>query len=69
MTYRGKERNHKQEILDYLAKVKEHNINDIIALDETGIYAGLHTSYGRYNLGKDAVIRLPTTKYSRSIHF
>ena len=52
VTYRGKERNHKQEILDYLVKVKEHNINDIIALDETGIYAGLHTSYGRCNLGK-----------------
>lgn len=52
VTYRGKERNHRQEILDYLAKVKEHNINDIIALDETGIYDGLHTSYGRCNLGK-----------------
>lgn len=51
-TYRGKERNHSKEITDYLAKVKEHNINDIIALDETGIYAELHTTYGRCDLGK-----------------
>lgn len=50
--YRGKERNHNKEISDYLEKVKEHNINDIIALDETGIYAELHTTYGRCDLGK-----------------
>jgi transposase len=48
----GKERNHKKEVIDYINEVKEYDINKIIALDETGIYASLHGTYGRCDLGK-----------------
>jgi len=51
-TYRGRKRNHNKEITDYLAKVKEYKIYHIIAIDETVIYAELHTIYGRCDLGK-----------------
>ncbi len=51
-TYWGKPRDHKKEISDYLLEVKKHDIDNIIALDETGIYASLHGTYGRCELGK-----------------
>jgi len=51
-TYWGKPRNHKKEIEDYLLDIRKHDINKIIALDETGIYASLHGTYGRCDLGK-----------------
>jgi len=51
-TYWGKPRNHNQEVIDYLTKIKNEDIDNIIALDETGIYASLKGSYGRCNLGK-----------------
>lgn len=51
-TYRGKERNHAQEVKDYVETMKKHNIHKIIALDETGIYAALHPTYARCDIGK-----------------
>ena len=51
-TYRGKERNHAQEVKDYVETMKKQNIHKIIALDETGIYAALHPTYARCNIGK-----------------
>jgi transposase len=61
-TYWGKPRDHKQEIADYLKKIKEYDINKIIALDETGIYASLHGSYGRCNLGKRCAYKTTDSK-------
>ena len=51
-TYRGKERNHAQEVKDYVETMKKQNIHKIIALDETGIYAALHPTYARCDIGK-----------------
>jgi len=61
-TYWGKPRDHKQEIADYLKKIKEYDINKIIALDETGIYASLHGSYGRCDLGKRCAYKTTDSK-------
>jgi transposase-like protein/transposase len=51
-TYRGKERNHAQEVKEYVETMKKQNIHKIIALDETGIYAALHPTYARCDIGK-----------------
>lgn len=56
-TYRGKDRNHNQEVKNYLDDMKKYDINKIIALDETGIYASLHPSYARCNIGKRCYIK------------
>jgi transposase len=56
-TYRGKERNHKQEVKDYIATMRKYDMNKIIALDETGIYASLHPSYARCDIGKRCYIK------------
>lgn len=62
LTYRGKERDHKKEISDYLTKMKTYYINKIIALDETGIYASLHGTYGRCVLGKRCAYKTTDNK-------
>jgi len=49
---RGKERNHKKEVDDYIEEARKHDIDKIICLDETAIYANLHPSYARCNSGK-----------------
>jgi len=56
-TYRGKPRDHKKEVQDYIAEMRKHDMDKIIALDETGIYASLHPSYARCYTGKRCYVK------------
>ena len=62
LTYRGKERNHAKEISDYYAEMNGKDIDKIIALDETAIYASLHGTYGRCELGRRCAYKTTDNK-------
>jgi len=55
--YRGKERDHKQEVKDYIEQARNLDLDKIICLDETAIYASLKPSYARCNSGKRCYIK------------
>jgi transposase/transposase-like protein len=56
-TYRGKERDHKKEVETYIAEMRKQDMDKIIALDETGIYAALHPSYARCYTGRRCYVK------------
>ena len=60
--YRGKERNHKGEIQEYLKQARKYDLDKIICLDETAVYANLHPSYGRCDLGKRCYVKSDDNK-------
>ena len=60
--YRGKERNHKGEIQEYLKEARKYDLDKIICLDETAVYANLHPSYGRCDLGKRCYVKSDDNK-------
>ena len=60
--YRGKERNHKGEVQEYLKQAREYDLDKIICLDETAIYANLHPSYARCDIGKRCYIKSDDNK-------
>ena len=61
-TYRGKERNHKGEVQEYLKQARKYDLDKIICLDETAIYANLHPSYARCDIGKRCYIKSDDNK-------
>lgn len=56
-TYRGKAREHKKEVKDYIEEARKHDMDKIICLDETAIYAALKPSYARCNSGKRCYVK------------
>ena len=60
--YRGKERNHKGEVQEYLKEARKYDLDKIICLDETAIYANLHPSYARCDIGKRCYIKSDDNK-------
>jgi transposase len=60
--YRGKERDHKNEIKMYLAEARKYDLDKIICLDETAIYSNLHPSYARCDIGKRCYIKSTDNK-------
>ena len=48
----GKIINYNDQYKNFYSKIKKHNINDIIALDESSISVGLHMIRGRSEIGK-----------------
>ena len=60
--YRGKERNHKGEVQEYLKQARKYDLDKIICLDETAIYANLHPSYARCDIGKRCYIKSDDNK-------
>jgi transposase len=60
--YRGKERNHKGEVQEYLNLARKFDLDKIICLDETAVYANLHPSYGRCDLGKRCYVKSDDNK-------
>ena len=56
-TYRGKTRDHKKEVKDYIEEARKHDMDKIICLDETAIYAALKPSYARCNSGKRCYVK------------
>lgn len=54
--YRGKERDHKGEVKEYFKQARKYDLDKIICLDETAVYANLHPSYGRCDIGKRCYI-------------
>jgi len=60
--YRGKLRNHKQEVQNYLTEARKFDLDKIICLDETAIYANLHPSYGRCEIGKRCYVKSTDNK-------
>jgi len=60
--YRGKERNHKGEVKEYLKQARKYDLDKIICLDETAIYANLHPSYARCDIGKRCYIKSDDNK-------
>jgi len=61
-TYRGRERNHKGEVQEYLKHARKYDLDKIICLDETAIYANLHPSYARCDIGKRCYIKSDDNK-------
>ena len=60
--YRGKERNHKGEVQEYLKQARKYDLDKIICLDETAIYANMHSSYARCDMGKRCYVKSDDNK-------
>ena len=54
-TYRGEERNEKEEIKQFFNEVKKFNINDIISIDESSVSTSLSFNYCREKLGERCI--------------
>jgi len=54
-TYRGEERNEKEEIKQFFNFIKKFNINDIISIDESSVSTSLSFNYCREKLGKRCI--------------
>jgi len=50
-TYRGEERNEKEELKNFFDKIKEFNIDDIISINESSVSTSLSFNYCREKLG------------------
>jgi transposase len=60
--YRGKERDHKGEVQEYLKQARKYDLDKIICLDETAVYSNLHPSYARCDMGKRCYVKSDDNK-------
>ena len=56
-TYRGKNRNEKEELNAFFSVIKKFNLDDIISIDESSLSTSLKYNYCRGKLGDRCIIK------------
>lgn len=64
ITY-GKLRNEQKELKVFFKKINDHDLDDIICIDETSMKGGLTINYSRSELGKRSVVKTSDNKIYR----